>query len=264
MSCPDIDDSAKNVPEPAITLSVVIPAHNEERVIEETVRSFVTILRNEGITHELLIVNDNSVDSTQDVLAELCRQLPTVRYINNRGSRGFGEAVKCGLNNFNGECVAIVMADGSDDPNDLVRFFRKWSDGYDCVFGDRFNKNSKIVGYPWPKLCLNRLGNNLIRFLFLISYRDVSNAFKLYSRNVATDLYPLQSSGFNLTVEMPLKSIVKNYTYAVVPNNWYNRNAGRSKWKINETLTGYLIIVWKCWLEKFANRKNVSHHHCDK
>lgn len=256
-----IDDSTEPASETKVELSVLIPAHNEEKVIEQTVRSLVTVLVNEGIDHELLIVNDNSADRTRAVLEQLSYQLHTVRVVDNQDSRGFGQAVKCGLNAFRGQCVAIVMADGSDDPKDLVMFFKKWSEGYDCVFGDRFTINSKIIDYPWPKLYLNRLGNNLIRLLFLISYKDISNAFKLYSRHVVKDLYPLRSSGFNLTVEMPLKAIVKTYTYAVVPNNWYNRNAGRSKWKINETLKEYLFIVWKCWIERLINRKNVSRHH---
>lgn len=230
-----------------IKLSVLIPAHNEEKIIEKTVRSLESILTSQRINHEVLIVNDNSTDNTKNLLSQLSHQISSVRYVDNLASRGFGQAVKCGLNEYHGQCVAIVMADGSDDPKDLVSFYRKWCEGYDCVFGDRFAKNSKIVDYPWPKLFINRLGNNLIRTLFLIRYKDVSNAFKLYSRHVTHDLHPLESSGFNLTVELPLKAIVKNYTYAVMPNNWYNRNLGKSKWKINETLSEYLLIVLKCW-----------------
>ncbi len=241
----------KNLGE-TINLSVLIPAHNEEKVIEKTVRSFTTILTTQKITHEVLIVNDNSTDNTKNLLSQLSQQLSSVRYVDNLASRGFGQAVKYGLNEYRGQCVAIVMADGSDDPKDLVTFYRKWCEGYDCVFGDRFAKNSKIVDYPWPKLFINRLGNNLIRALFFIRYKDVSNAFKLYSRHVTLNLHPLESSGFNLTVELPLKAIVKNYNYAVIPNNWYNRNLGKSKWKINETLSEYLLIVFKCWSIKIT------------
>ena len=238
-----------------IELSVLIPAHNEEKVIEKTIRNFARILTTQQINHEVLIVNDNSTDNTKNLLIQLSHELLSVRYIDNLTSRGFGQAVKYGLNEYHGRCVAIVMADGSDDPKDLISFYRKWCEGYDCVFGDRFAENSIVVEYPWPKLFINRLGNNLIRALFLIRYKDVSNAFKLYSRHVIDDLHPLESSGFNLTVELPLKAIVKNYTYTVTPNSWYNRNLGKSKWKINETLSEYLLIVWKCWKMKVTRRQ---------
>ncbi|SVE03154.1 uncharacterized protein METZ01_LOCUS456008, partial [marine metagenome] len=182
-------------------LSVLIPAHNEEKEINRTIRDLTKTLEREKIKHELLVVNDNSTDRTKEILNNLSSQIATVRYVDNAPPNGYGQAVKAGLTAFRGECVAIVMADGSDDPEDLVKFYRKWSEGYDCVFGNRFSNQSKVIDYPWPKLCLNRLGNHFIGLLFSIDYKDTTNAFKLYGRNVIASLTPLQSSGFNLTVE---------------------------------------------------------------
>ena len=235
-------------------LSVVIPAHDEEGRIESTVRLFASTLAREHIDYEILVVNDNSRDRTEEILRRLQAELPRVRYINNPPPSGFGFAVRSGLAAFRGDAVAIVMADASDVPDDLVRFYRTLQEGYDCVFGSRFTRESRIVDYPLPKLMLNRLGNLAIRALFLIRYNDVTNAFKLYRRSVIAGLQPLLAYHFNLTVELPLKAIVRGYRYAVIPNSWYNRTEGVSKFKIREMGSRYLFIILYCYLEKLLSR----------
>jgi dolichol-phosphate mannosyltransferase len=105
-----------------------------------------------------------------------------------------------------------------------------------------------------PKLILNRAGNTFIRILFGLRYDDITNAFKLYRREVIDGLKPLLSHHFNLTVELPLKAIVRGYTYAVVPNTWINRNTGVSKLKIKEMGSRYLFIIFYCFIEKWLSR----------
>ena len=235
-------------------LSVLIPAHNEEGRIESTIRLFTEELTREGLRHEILVVNDNSRDGTEDILRRLVLELPHVRYINNAPPNGFGFAVRSGLAAFRGDAVAIVMADASDSPGDLIRFYRKLLDGYDCVFGSRFSRGGRVVDYPFPKLVLNRLGNALIQALFLIRCNDVTNAFKLYRRSVIAGVQPLLAYHFNLTVELPLKAIVRGYRYAVVPNDWFNRTEGVSKFKIREMGSRYMFIILYCYLEKLLSK----------
>ena len=239
-------------------LSVVIPAHNEEGNIEQTLIDLENSLDQESIEYEILVINDNSSDSTEKILQRLSSH--RVHYINNAPPHGFGYAVRLGLTAFRGECVVIMMADGSDDPKDLVRFYRTFQTGFDCVFGTRFSRDSKVVDYPLPKKILNRLGNQMIRFLFLTRYNDMTNAFKLYGRHVIAGLQPLLAYGFNLTVELPLKSIARGYSYTVLPNNWYNRKQGLSKFTIDEVAGGYLFIIFYCWLEKrLRNKSQIDH-----
>ena len=235
-------------------LSVVIPAHNEEGHIESTITALTKCLSQEAINFEVLVINDNSTDSTEDILRRLTNQ--NVHYLNNEPPNGFGYAVRLGLRAFLGDCVAVVMADGSDDPADLVRFYREFERGTDCVFGTRFSRTSRIVDYPWPKRVLNRLGNQLIRVLFMMHYNDTTNAFKLYGRNVIAGLHPLLAYGFNLTVELPLKAIARGYSYSVLPNDWHNRKEGLSKFKIDEVASGYLFIIFYCWLERRLGKKS--------
>jgi dolichol-phosphate mannosyltransferase len=236
-------------------LSVVIPAHNEEGAIELTVRNLYIHLKHHRIPHEILVVNDNSKDSTEKILKSLKRGIPTFRYINNRPPNGFGLAVRKGLAEFKGDAVAVYMADASDSPEDLVAFYQVMKKGeVDCVFGTRFSRESKVVDYPVHKLLLNRFANFFIRILFAMGYNDTTNAFKLYRRNVIVGVQPLISHHFNLTVEIPLKAIVRGYRYAVVPNSWTNRKSGISKLKIKEMGSRYLFIVLYCLIEKWLAR----------
>ncbi len=236
-------------------LSVLIPAHNEASSIGPTVKAVFAELDRQRIEHEILVINDHSTDRTEAVLQDLSRSVPSLRYLNNSHPNGLGLAVRKGLECFLGDAVCIYMADGSDDPNDLVRFFRTMqSDNADCVFGTRFSKESKIVGYPILKLILNRCGNNFIRLLFGLRYNDITNAFKLYRRHVIQGLQPIISHHYNLTVELPLKAIVRGYRYSVIPNNWTERRHGVSKLKIKEMGSRYMFIVLYCFIEKWLSK----------
>jgi dolichol-phosphate mannosyltransferase len=236
-------------------LSVVIPAYNEEENIERTVRAFHDELKKEKIQHEIVVSVDPSKDNTEGVMKRLTKEIKEVRYVNNKPPHGFGFNVRNGLTAYTGDCVAIVMADMSDRPVDLVKYYRTMVEGnYDCVFGSRFIKGGKTIDYPKNKIFLNRFTNWLIRILFGIKYNDVTNAFKLYKHETIEGLRPLLSHHFNLTVELPLKAIVRGYSYAVVPNHWTNRAAGQSTLKIKEMGSRYFYIILYCLLEKWLAR----------
>ena len=235
-------------------LSVLIPAHNEVGCLEATVSDLIATLRRGQVCHEILIVNDNSSDGTLELCRKLASKFESVRYVSNQPPNGFGLAVRVGLREFRGDAVAIVMADGSDDPQDVVSAFRKLEEGYDCAFGSRFLRGSRVVDYPMHKLGLNRLANWFIKIIFGIRYNDVTNAFKLYRRDVIDGIQPVLSHHFNLTVELPLKAITRGFSYAVIPIHWYNRKAGISKLKIKEMGSRYLFIVLYVWLEKRLSR----------
>ncbi len=239
-------------------LSLVIPAHNEGGSISETLCDLYRTLAEKNIPHEILVVNDNSSDHTQAVLDDLKKEIPSLRTLVNTPPNGFGLAVRKGLENTQGDVVAVVMADGSDSPHDVVRYYQKILEGYDCVFGSRFIRGSIVEDYPWLKLILNRIFNLLIRAMFGLRYNDVTNAFKMYRAEVLQGLKPYLSHHFNLTVELPLKAIVRGYSYAIVPNSWRNRQSGKSKLKIKEMGSRYLFIVIYCFIEKWLSHQDYS------
>lgn len=232
-------------------LSVVIPAYNESENIEKTVRAFYEKLKVESIDHEILVINDNSKDNTLEVIERLEKDIPTLRYLTNTAPNGYGYACRKGLENYEGDCVAVTMADLSDDPADLVKYYRTMEEkGCDMVFGDRWCKEAKVVGYPRKKLWLNRLVNHCIRFLFCFKYKDVTNGFKLFSRETMDGLKPFISGQFSLALELPLKGIIRGYSYEVVPNNWYNREIGESNLKLKAMFFRYTFILNYCLNEK--------------
>jgi len=235
-------------------LSVVIPAHEEAETIASTLEEITRGLTRHGIDYEVIVVDDASQDGTGKVVADLATRDERVRCIRNPYPNGFGYAVRAGLEVFSGDAVAVVMADGSDDPDDLVLYFRVLEAGYDCAFGSRFMPGAIVDGYPWMKLVLNRAVNLAIRALFQHGYNDTTNAFKAYRREVIEQIGPFISPHFNLTVELPLKAIVRGFSYAIVPTSWRDRSAGSSKLALSEMGSRYLFIVLYVFLEHHLSR----------
>ena len=236
-------------------LSIVIPAYNEEESITETIDQIEEAFSKVAIEHEIFIVNDNSKDGTLKVLETLAQKYPSLKYETNLGPNGFGYAVRYGLERYSGDCVAVMMADLSDSPYDLIRYYTTMVEGnYDCVFGSRFIKGGKVIDYPWVKKIINRIANFIIRTVMRIKYNDTTNAFKLYKREVINGVKPILSPHFNLTIELPLKAIIRGYTYTVVPNSWTNRKYGESKLKIKEMGSRYFFILVYCFVEKYFSR----------
>ncbi|MFH6767358.1 glycosyltransferase family 2 protein [Gaetbulibacter aquiaggeris] len=236
-------------------LSIVIPAYNEEESITETIDSIEEAFSKVNLDHEIIIVNDNSKDNTLQVLERLAQKYPTVKYETNLGPNGFGYAVRYGLDRFTGDCVAVMMADLSDSPYDLIRYYTTMVEGnYDCVFGSRFMKGGKVIDYPFVKKIINRVANAIIRIVMQIKYNDTTNAFKLYKKEVIEGVKPILSPHFNLTIELPLKAIIRGYSYTVIPNSWTNRKYGESKLKIKEMGSRYFFILVYCFVEKYFSR----------
>jgi dolichol-phosphate mannosyltransferase len=235
-------------------LSVVIPAHNEAGSIKNTLTGLIDALDRAGIDNEIVVVDDASVDGTSAVVAEVSAEHPTVRCLRSHYSNGFGFAVRAGLESFTGDAVTIVMADGSDDPDDVVSYYRLLEEGFECAFGSRFMPGSRVEDYPRLKLILNRVVNWGIRVIFRHGYNDTTNAFKAYRREVIETMQPLLSNHFNLTVEMPLKAVVRGHSYAITPISWRNRTSGHSKLALSEMGSRYLFIVLYVLLEHHLSR----------
>ena len=235
-------------------LSVVIPAHNEEGSVAATVEGIVERLAREAIEYDVLVIDDASRDRTKEIVNAIGADNPRVSCRTSYHPPGFGFAVRCGLEQFSGDAVAIMMADGSDSPDDLVAYYRLLEEGYECAFGSRFIRGAKVIDYPRTKLLMNRIVNFGIRVLFRHGYNDTTNAFKAYRREVIEAIQPLLSHHFNLTVELPLKAVVRGFSYGVVPISWTNRKAGVSKLALSEMGSRYLFIVLYVFLEHHLSR----------
>jgi len=240
---------------PPLTLfSVIVPARDEEGCIADTVRGIHAAFTRESIPHEIVVVDDGSTDGTWELLKSLRPEIPVLRPVRNLGQNGIGHAIICGFDYARGDALVIMMADDSDSPEEAVLYWQRLQSGYDCVFGSRFIKGSKVTGYPKIKLMVNRLANFFIRVLFAIKLNDTTNAFKAYRRTAIDGCRPLIAPHFNLLVELPLKSIVRGYTWSIIPISWRNRRTGKAKLKIREMGSRYLFICLYVWLEKYFSR----------
>lgn len=239
---------------PLQLLSVVIPARDEAGCIASTIEHLDLELRLHGIAHEIVVVDDGSTDQTWEILLELKSRLPSVAPVQNKGPKGFGRAIVKGFESISGDAIVVMMADESDDCRDVVRYWNALCLGHECVFGSRFVKGGGVIDYPLPKLILNRLANTFLRLLFGVHFNDTTNAFKAYRREVIEGCRPFLSAHFNLTIELPLKAIVRGYDWAVIPVTWRNRRSGVAKLKIKEMGSRYLFICLYVWLEKYFSR----------
>jgi dolichol-phosphate mannosyltransferase len=239
---------------PLQLLSVVIPARNEQGCIASTVEHLYLELRRHNVPHEIIVVDDSSTDATWSTLESLKSQIPSLIPVQNPGPHGFGRAVTCGFDRVAGDAVVVMMADESDDCRDVVRYWKKLNEGYDCVFGSRFVRGGGVIGYPKIKLFFNRLANHFIRVLFRIRLNDTTNAFKAYRKEVIDGCRPLIAPHFNMTIEIPLKAIVRGYSWVTIPITWQARRTGTPKLKIKEMGSRYLFICLYVWLEKYFSR----------
>jgi dolichol-phosphate mannosyltransferase len=240
--------------EPLRLLSVVIPMRNEEGSLVSTIEHLQLELRLHGIAHEIVAVDDGSTDATWRTLQNLKLRVPSLNPVQNTGEHGFGRAVTCGIDHSSGDAVAVMMADESDDSRDLVRYWQLLNEGWDAVFGSRFIRGGGVIDYPLHKLMANRMANLFLRMVFRVPLNDFTNAFKAYRRRTLDGCRPFLSPHFNLTVELPLKTIVRGYAWTVTPITWRNRRSGISKLKIREMGSRYLFIALYCWLEKYFSR----------
>jgi len=239
---------------PLTLLTVVIPARDEEACIASTVEHLHVELRLNNVRHEIIVVDDGSVDRTWEIVNEIKCRIPVVKPVQSPAPHGFGRAIVAGLDEMKGDAVVLMMADESDDCRDVVRYWETLQQGYECVFGSRFIKGGRAIDYPKLKLLLNRCANLFLKIIFNIPLNDTTNAFKAYRSDVIAGCRPLISPHFNITVELPLKAIVRGYSWATIPITWRSRRTGIPKLKIKEMGSRYMFICLYLWLEKHLTR----------
>jgi dolichol-phosphate mannosyltransferase len=232
-------------------LSIVIPAYNEEKNIGKCLEELRRAVRDKyHVPYEVIVVNDNSRDATEEVVRAEMKKDPAIRLVTRTPPGGFGRAVRSGIEAVRGDVVVIYMADLSDDPEDVIAYYRKIGEGYDCVYGSRFIKGSQVVNYPRVKRFVNRVVNRFIRLLFWTKFNDLTNAFKAYRTTVIRDCGPYRSSHFNITLEMSLSALIRGYHIAQIPIRWYGRTWGSSNLRMREMGRRYLSTLLMMFFQR--------------
>ncbi len=232
-------------------LSIVIPAYNEEKNIAKCINELQATLRERHeIPYEIIVVNDNSTDDTERIVRSEMAMDEAIRIINRTPPGGFGRAVRSGMEAVRGDIIVVYMADLSDSTDDVVAYYRKIREGYDCVFGSRFIKGSEVQNYPPVKLLVNRIVNRCIQFMFWTRFNDLTNAFKAYRTAVIRDCGPYRACHFNLTLEMSLGALIRDYHIAQIPIRWYGRTWGSSNLKLGEMGRRYLSTLLMMFFQR--------------
>ena len=237
-----------------MSLSIVIPCKNEEKIIKDTILKIL-----DGITTfkiELIVIDDFSHDESYQIVEKLNKNNQKIKLIKNINHGGLGEAIKLGIKNSSEKYLCFFMADMSDSIEDLLRYYQEISKyDLDAVLGSRFITGSKIINYPTKKLILNRIFNKFTQLLFWSDYNDFTNAFKIYKRESLLKLSPIVSENFNVFLEIPLKLVYRGYSYKIISINWANRKVGNAKFKIKELGSKYFFTLFYCFLEKILIKK---------
>jgi len=231
-------------------LSIIIPAYNEEKNIGLTLDELKKVILREKLDYEIIVVNDNSKDRTPKIIQSYIEQDNNIRTVNRTPPGGFGRAIRSGLNEVRGDVVIIYMADLSDDPEDVVKYYRIIEEGYDCVFGSRFIKGGRVEQYPKVKLIYNRIVNRCIQLMFWTKHNDLTNAFKAYRTHVIRECGPYRASHFNITLELSIGALIRKYSIATCPINWYGRTWGESNLRLGEMGRRYLSTLLKLFFDK--------------
>lgn len=228
-------------------LCVIIPAKNEVHTLTETIDNIQKKLKEE-IPINILVVNDHSDDGTLQLLEKLSRMYSNFKFVSNEWDGGVGNAIRFGLTKWEGDIVAICMADDSETPEDILLSYKMiCDDGYDCAFGSRFIKGAQVENYPFIKYFLNRIFNNWVRIKTGINYNDYTNIFKLYHRRSIDVIFPLDSTGFSIGLEMSLKAFKRGLNIAIIPISWKQRKAGVSKLKLRDNFKLYMSTLHKIY-----------------
>lgn len=230
-------------------LTVVIPVHNEEEVIGDTLEKLESELT---IPHEVVVVNDHSTDRTADVVKEAIARWPAIRIIDNLLPPGFTNALKSGFGNVREGAIATVMGDLCDDPKTIEKMYEKIQEGYDVVCGSRYMKGGGKQGGRLLQNIFSKFVGLSLNKLTGIPTRDVSNAFKMYRREVVADMN-IEEAGFASSLEITVKAYVKNYRITEVPTVWRGRTKGQSSFRVFRVAKNY--IRWYLWALLLRNWK---------
>lgn len=224
------------------SLSILVPVYNEEQAIQATLEKIQAACRSAQLSYELIVINDGSTDKTAERLPKNLGSF--IRVLTHWKNRGYGASLKTGLRHASGEWVAIIDADGTYDPADLVRLYQlAVQRDLDMLVGDR---RSHIAAVPWYRRPGKTIINLLVRFLLWQRIPDINSGLRMFRRSMAEKFIHLYPEGFSFTVTITLAAITSNFLVAWEPIA-YHKRIGTSQmnfWRgLLHTFPNFLVLV---------------------
>jgi len=230
--------------------SIIIPVYQEESVIEKTITELIEVFRKSRFDFEILAVIDIAPnDQSHEIVSKIAQKNSEIVPIIRKSREGLASAIKEGITNANKEITLIVMGDGSENPQDLKEMVKKMNQGFDMVIGNRFVKGIKVYDYPLKKYFANRLCNYVVRLMFGIHSKDITNAVKAYRTKYLKKL-ELESTGFEIFVEIPIKYHQMGYrNFTEFPLSHSAGDRKYSKFNLSNEGFRYFKTVIRCLLK---------------
>jgi len=201
--------------------SLIIPAHNEEQRLPDTLKQVTAYLQAQPFDFEVLVVENNSTDHTLAIAQAFSAQHPQVRVLQN-AQRGKGRAVKQGMLAARGEYRFMCDADLSMPITEIGKFLPPALTGYDIVIASREAPGSIRYNEPIYRHLGGRAINLIIRLLALPGLQDSQCGFKCFTARAAEDLFNIQTlNGWSFDIELLFVARMRGYRLIEVPIHWY-------------------------------------------
>jgi len=226
------------------SLSVVLPAYNEEQNIKETVLSCIKYLSKNFNEFEILVVNDGSSDKTKDIVTELSNKFREVMLINHNNNQGYGSALNSGFESAVKDYIFLMDSDGQFDIKDLDKMIPNVT-GENVILGYRKARADNIV----RSLNAN-LYNLYIKLIFGLKVKDIDCAFKLFPKTAYDKIKPVKSRGALYSAELLIKLVRNGYKFNEIGVNHYPRSYG-------EQSGANLAVILRMFKESWAFRKEL-------
>jgi glycosyltransferase involved in cell wall biosynthesis len=216
-----------------LRMSLFFPVYRDEATVERVTRKAVAVMEELAHEYEVIIVDDGSPDRAGQVADELARSLPRVRVIHHGTNRGYGAALRTGIQAARYDWICFTDGDDEYEIED-VRKLTRLRDYYDLIITFRYAKR-----YSGVRIFVSYVYNKLLRLLFQTRYRDISCGLRLIRKSVADEL-DLQSTSPFIGAEIAIKTLIKGYRVGEVGVQTFPRELGKGS---STTLPNILATI---------------------
>jgi dolichyl-phosphate beta-glucosyltransferase len=228
--------------QPQPFLTIVIPAHNEERRLPPCLERIDAFLKTQSYSAEVIVVENGSSDRTVEVAQSYAERMPYLQLM-QVDTRGKGLAVKAGMLAAHGQFRFICDVDLSMPIEDINRFLPPAVTGYDVIIASREGKGAKRVGEPERRHIMGRIANLFIKLTAVRGFEDTQCGFKMFAQAAAEDLFSVQRmNGITFDVELIFIAQKRGYKIREVPITWYYDADSRMR-LVGDSLT-LLVEIW--------------------